>query len=90
MSTNSIILAFMGSLSIWHWIVIIVLAMLFFGGKRLPELGRSLGQSLVEFKKGLRGIDDETPKVGGGNQPSILPPPDDAAKSSSGNRNTNS
>ncbi len=35
-----------------------VLAVLLFG-KRLPEVGRSLGRGLVEFKKGIHGIEDE-------------------------------
>ncbi len=35
-----------------------VVAVLLFG-ERLPEVGRSLGRSLIEFKKGIRGIQDE-------------------------------
>jgi len=35
-----------------------IVAVLLFGS-RLPEVGRSLGKSLMEFKKGLRGIEDE-------------------------------
>jgi sec-independent protein translocase protein TatA len=38
-------------------LVMIVAVVLF--GKRLPEVGRSLGKGIVEFKKGLRGIEDE-------------------------------
>ena len=38
--------------------IVLLLAVLFFG-KKLPEVGRSLGKGLVEFKKGLRGITDE-------------------------------
>lgn len=39
-------------------IVVAIVGVLLFG-KRLPEVGRSLGKGLVEFKKGLRGIEDE-------------------------------
>jgi sec-independent protein translocase protein TatA len=39
-------------------LIILAVAVLLFG-KRLPEVGRSLGRSLVEFKKGIRGIEDE-------------------------------
>jgi sec-independent protein translocase protein TatA len=39
-------------------IIIGILAVLLFG-KRLPEVGRSLGKGIVEFKKGLNGITDE-------------------------------
>ncbi len=39
-------------------LMIMIVAVLLFG-KRLPEVGRSLGKGLIEFKKGLRGIDDD-------------------------------
>ncbi|MGH7213549.1 MAG: Sec-independent protein translocase subunit TatA/TatB [Tepidisphaeraceae bacterium] len=41
-----------------EWIVIAAFGLLLFG-KRLPEVGRSLAKSIVEFKKGLKGIEDE-------------------------------
>src|SRR5881275_2436009 len=41
-----------------EWIVIAAIGLLLFG-KRLPEVGRSLGKGIVEFKKGLRGIEEE-------------------------------
>ena len=41
-----------------EWILIAGIALLLFG-KRLPEVGRSLGKGIVEFKKGLKGIEDE-------------------------------
>ena len=46
------------SLGPGEMIVVMVVAVLLFG-KRLPEVGRSLGKGIVEFKKGLRGIEDE-------------------------------
>lgn len=39
-------------------LVILVIAVVLFG-KKLPEVGRSLGKGIVEFKKGLRGVEDE-------------------------------
>src|SRR5437016_8766333 len=39
-------------------IIILVIGILFFG-KRLPEMGRYLGKGIVEFKKGLKGLEDE-------------------------------
>lgn len=39
-------------------IVVMLVAVLLFG-KRLPEVGRSLGRGIVEFKKGIRGIEDD-------------------------------
>jgi sec-independent protein translocase protein TatA len=41
-----------------NWVVLAIIALLLFG-KRLPEVGRSLGKGIVEFKKGLAGIEDE-------------------------------
>ena len=41
-----------------EWILIAGVALLLFG-KRLPEVGKSLGRGIVEFRKGLKGIDDE-------------------------------
>jgi sec-independent protein translocase protein TatA len=44
-------------------VIILLIAVLLFG-KRLPEVGRSVGKGLIEFKKGLRGIDDEGETAG--------------------------
>ncbi len=46
----------------FEWIIIAGLGLLIFG-RRLPEVGRSLGQGIVQFKKGLRGIEDEVAQV---------------------------
>lgn len=54
-------------------LVIGILAVLLFG-KRLPEVGRSLGKGLVEFKKGLHGIEDDLDSAGSGATPSYTPP----------------
>lgn len=43
-------------------VIILLIAVLLFG-KRLPEVGRSLGKGIVEFKKGVRGIEDELDSV---------------------------
>lgn len=42
----------------YEWLILLILGLLIFG-RRLPEVGRSLGRSIVEFKKGIKGIDDE-------------------------------
>ena len=43
----------------WQEILVIGVVALLIFGRRLPEVGRSLGQGLVEFKKGLKGVKDE-------------------------------
>ncbi len=54
-----------------HIIIILVVALLIFGPSRLPELGRSLGKGLNEFRRGTRemtqSFTDEIAKVGDGN-----------------------
>ncbi len=42
----------------WEILIVLVIVLLLFG-KRLPGAMRSLGKSIVEFKKGVRGIDEE-------------------------------
>jgi sec-independent protein translocase protein TatA len=58
MSNHTQILAFLQNLGWPEMMVIGVLALLIFG-RRLPEVGRSLGKGIVEFKKGLRDTGDE-------------------------------
>ena len=45
----------------WHLIVLAVVAFLLFGAKRLPELGKGLGEGLKGFREGIRGITDPVP-----------------------------
>lgn len=51
-------LAFLGSIGWPEMVIIGVIGVLIFG-KRLPEVGKSIGKGIVEFKKGLAGVDDE-------------------------------
>ena len=43
----------------WEIIIVVVIALLVFGPKKLPELGSSLGKSITGFKKGLRDSQDD-------------------------------
>src|SRR3954447_24603511 len=45
-----------------EWIMIAAVGLLLFG-KRLPEVGKSLGKGIVEFKKGLKGVEEEISQV---------------------------
>lgn len=47
----------------WELAIIAIIALLLFG-RRLPEVGKSLGRGIVEFKKGLRDVQDEVSKAG--------------------------
>lgn len=50
----------MGSWSIWHWLVVLVIVVLVFGTKRLTSGAKDVGNAVKEFKKGMRD-DDEKP-----------------------------
>ena len=39
----------------WHIVLLLVIALLLFGGKRLPEIGRSVGHGMREFKDAVTG-----------------------------------
>lgn len=42
----------------WEWIVVLIIAVLIFG-RRLPEIARSFGKSITEFKRGVKDANDE-------------------------------
>jgi len=42
----------------WHMILLLIIVFLLFGGKKLPELARGVGEAMKEFKKASREADD--------------------------------
>lgn len=48
----------MGSISIWHWLIVLVIVLLIFGTKRLRNLGSDLGGAVRGFKDGMKGAED--------------------------------
>ncbi len=44
----------MGSFSIWHWLIVLVIVMLIFGTKKLRNMGTDLGGAVRGFKDGMR------------------------------------
>ena len=63
---NTMFAAFLGG---WEWVVVVLAILLLFGAKRIPDLARSLGQSIREFKKGAREVTDEIQNAAGDNPP---------------------
>jgi len=59
----------LATLSEWHVILGLIIILLLFGGKKLPELARGLGEAMKEFKKAQRELHDETPPVKPVDQP---------------------
>jgi sec-independent protein translocase protein TatA len=44
----------MGSFSIWHWLIVLVIVMVVFGTKKLRSMGADLGGAVRGFKEGMR------------------------------------
>ncbi|MGO4381374.1 Sec-independent protein translocase subunit TatA [Pseudoduganella sp. RAF53_2] len=51
----------MGSMSIWHWLIVLVVVMLVFGTKKLGNIGSDLGKAVKGFKDGVKGDEDDKP-----------------------------
>jgi len=50
----------MGSFSIWHWLIVLVVVLLIFGTKKLRNIGSDLGGAVKGFKEGVK---DDAPKI---------------------------
>lgn len=51
----------MGSLSIWHWLIVLVVVVLVFGTRKLGSAGKDLGAAVKGFKEGMKGSGDTPP-----------------------------
>ncbi len=49
----------MGALSWWHWAIVLIVLVLLFGSKKLPEAARGLGQSLRVFKSEMKEMQND-------------------------------
>ena len=58
----------MGEFSIFHWLVVLAIVLLLFGGRKIPEVMRGLGEGIRNFKEGMSGAAHPT-----------APPPQQAA-----------
>lgn len=47
----------MGTMSVWHWVVVFLVIVLLFGAKKIPELAKGLGSGIKTFKKELEDDD---------------------------------
>lgn len=64
----------MGNLRGWEWVILLVLVLLLFGARRLPDLARSVGRSMKIFKSEVKDVrTDDTPQT-----------PDDGARPDDG------
>ena len=49
----------MGSISIWHWLIVLVIVMLVFGTRKLGNIGQDLGKAVKGFKDGVKGEEEQ-------------------------------
>ncbi len=53
----------MGTGSIWHWVIVLLVIVLLFGAKKIPELAKGLGSGVKNFKKAIKEDDEEQEKI---------------------------
>jgi sec-independent protein translocase protein TatA len=49
----------MGSFSVWHWLIVLVIVMLVFGTKKIGNMGSDLGKAVKGFKDGVKGEEEK-------------------------------
>lgn len=53
----------MGSFSIWHWLIVLIVVVLIFGTKKLGNIGKDLGSAVKGFKEGMKTEEDPAKQV---------------------------
>lgn len=74
----------MGSFSIWHWLIVLVIVMLVFGTKKLRNIGQDLGGAVKGFKEGMKDAEaggEAQGKIGGQSSTTIDAEAKEKAKS---------
>ena len=56
----------MGSFSIWHWLIVLVIVMLVFGTKKLRNIGQDLGGAVKGFKDGMKASEEPKEQISQG------------------------
>lgn len=65
----------MGELSPIHWLIVLAIILLLFGGRKIPELAKGLGEGIRSFKEGMSGASHAAPPA------QTTPPPPSVAAS---------
>ncbi len=55
----------MGSFSIWHWLIVLLVVILVFGTKKLRNMGTDLGSAVKGFKEGMKSEEDKSAQTKG-------------------------
>jgi TatA/E family protein of Tat protein translocase len=61
----------MGEFSIFHWLVVLAIVLIFFGGRRIPEVMKGLGEGIRSFKDGMSG----SAQAASASQPAVISAP---------------
>ena len=71
----------MGEFSIFHWLIVLAVVLIFFGGRRIPEVMKGLGEGIRSFKEGMSGT-SQTPTAPPAQAPPAAPaqPPSEEKK----------
>ena len=51
----------MGEFSIFHWMIVLAIVLILFGGRKIPEVMKGLGEGIRNFKDSLKGTQSEEP-----------------------------
>ena len=61
------ILLFLGTIGPWEMMVILVIVLILFGGGKIPQLAKDLGEGIKEFRKSMSGPENDSEKIKLGN-----------------------
>ncbi len=64
----------MGSFSIWHWLIVLVIVLLLFGAGKIPKLMGDMAKGVKAFKEGLKDMNDESKAEATRTEPPPPPP----------------
>jgi sec-independent protein translocase protein TatA len=64
----------MGEFSIFHWLIVLAVVLIFFGGRRIPEVMKGLGEGIRSFKEGMSGTANTPPQQPPAQPPANKPP----------------
>ncbi|HEX9463881.1 MAG TPA: twin-arginine translocase TatA/TatE family subunit [Alphaproteobacteria bacterium] len=71
----------MGSMSIWHWLILLVIVLLLFGAGKVPKLMGDMAKGIKAFKEGMKeATSDETPKPSDASPAAAQVPPPEIKK----------
>jgi len=67
----------MGEFSIFHWLIVLAIVLIFFGGRRIPEVMKGLGEGIRSFKDGMSGTSTTPQAPPPAQQPPTNKPPEE-------------